>query len=172
MYHHRRCYKWFPPATIHSRARVIMLRYTRCNIVILMAATAWLILSFGSCIVCGFGSCTVFLKCPEKNLLWGHLKSTVYESYPRTIQNWRTTSATKLYPPKSLCYIRYTSTWLQHNCWLTVQTLYALYAMYILMPERISQGHVQNGRRATFSWPTLYKQTYEIKHPNFVMNNV
>jgi len=27
---------------------------------------------------------------------------------------------------------------------------------YILTPERISQGHVQNGKRATFSWPTLY----------------
>ena len=32
----------------------------------------------------------------------------------------------------------------------------SLYAIYILTPERISQGHVQNGRRATFSWPTLY----------------
>ena len=28
--------------------------------------------------------------------------------------------------------------------------------LYILTPERISQRHVQNGRRATFSWPTLY----------------
>ena len=43
---------------VSSRA-VTMLRYTRCNIVILMAATAWLMLYFSSCIVCGFDSYTV-----------------------------------------------------------------------------------------------------------------
>jgi len=75
-----------PPASIHSCAR-LMLRYTRCNIVILMAATAWLMLSFGSCIVCGFDSHTVLFKCPQKKFLpRGHLKSTVYESNPPTIQ--------------------------------------------------------------------------------------
>jgi hypothetical protein len=37
---------------VNSRA-VTMLRYTRCNIVILIAATAWPMLSFSSCIVCG-----------------------------------------------------------------------------------------------------------------------
>ena len=58
-----------------------------------------------------------------------------------------------LQPSKSLCYIGYTSTWWQHDYWRTVQTLHAI---YILTPERISQGHVQNGRRVTFSWPTLY----------------
>ena len=47
----------------YSCARVIMLRYTRCNIVILMAATAWLMLSFSSCIVCGFDSYIVLFKC-------------------------------------------------------------------------------------------------------------
>ena len=31
-----------------------------------------------------------------------------------------------------------------------------LHAVYILTPERISQGHVQNGRWDTFSWPTVY----------------
>jgi len=46
-----------------------MLRYTRCNIVILMAATAWLVLSFSS-----------------ENFLWGHLKITAYESNPHSIQ--------------------------------------------------------------------------------------
>ena len=71
-------------------------------------------------------------------------------------RNWRTTSATQLQPSESLCYIGCTSTWWQHDCWLSVQTLYAI---YILTPERISQGHVQNGRRATFSWPTLYNST-------------
>jgi len=63
-----------------------MLRYTRCNIVILMAATAWLMSSFSSCIVCGFDSYTVLSKCPHRNFLWGHLISTVYESNPHTIQ--------------------------------------------------------------------------------------
>jgi len=67
-------------------------------------------------------------------------------------RNFRT-SATQLQPSEWLCYIGYTSTWWQHNCWLTVETLYPI---YILTPERISKGHVQNGRRATFSWPTLY----------------
>ena len=68
-------------------------------------------------------------------------------------RNWRTTSATQLQPSKSLCYIGCTSTWWQHDCWLSVQTLYAI---YILTPERISQRHVQNGRGTTFSWPILY----------------
>jgi len=43
--------------------------------------------------------------------------------------------------------------WWQQDCWLIVQTLYAI---YILTPERISRGHVQNRWRATFSWPVLY----------------
>ena len=93
--------------------------------VILMAATAWLMLSFSSCAVCGFDSYTVQFRCPQR----------------------------KLQPSKSLSYITYTSTQWQHDCWLTVQTLYAI---YIPTPERISQGHVQNGRRASFSWPTMY----------------
>jgi len=66
---------------VNSRA-VSMLRYTRCNIVILMAATVWLMLSFISCI-----------SPPPPpppwgwiNFLWGHLKTTVYESNPHTIQ--------------------------------------------------------------------------------------
>ena len=62
--------KWLPPASIQSCARLIMLRYTRCCIVILMAATAWLMLSFSSSIV----------------FLWGHLKTAVYESNLHTIQ--------------------------------------------------------------------------------------
>jgi len=37
---------------VNSRA-VTVLRYTGCNVVILMAAAAWL-MSFSSCIVCGF----------------------------------------------------------------------------------------------------------------------
>ena len=65
---------------LHTAAHVwSCLRYTRSNIVILMAATAWLMMSFSSCIVCGFDSYTVLF-------LLGHLKSTVYESNPHTIQ--------------------------------------------------------------------------------------
>ena len=44
-----------------------MLRYTRCNVVILMAATAWLMMSFSSCIVCGFDSYTVHFKGAQRN---------------------------------------------------------------------------------------------------------
>ena len=73
-----------------------MLRYNRCNIVILMAATAWLMLSFSSCI-------------------W----KVRYTNQIRTrYRNWSTTSATQLQPSKSLRYIGYTSTWWQHDCWL------------------------------------------------------
>jgi len=96
-----------------------MLRYTRCNTVILMAATAWLMLSFSSCIVCGFDSYTVLFnfspppprgegeKFSQKdtwNVLFTNQIRTRYK-------NWRT-SATQLQPSKSLCYIGYTSTWL------------------------------------------------------------
>ena len=64
-----------------------MLRYTGCNIVIVMDATAWLMLYCSSCIVCGFDSYTVLLKCPRgRNFLRGHLNSTVYKSNPHTIQ--------------------------------------------------------------------------------------
>jgi len=87
---------------------------TRCNVVILMAATAWLMLSFSSCIVCGFDSYTVLFKWPQRKFL----------SPPRTrYRNWRTKSATQ--SSKLLCYIGYTSTWWQHDCWLTVQTHHA-----------------------------------------------
>ena len=57
-----------------------------------MAANACLMLSFSSCIVCGFDSFTVRFKHPHRwwggrrNFLWGHLKSTVNESNPHTIQ--------------------------------------------------------------------------------------
>ena len=87
------------------------------------------------------------------NFLWGNGKVRYTNQIRTRYRNWRTTSATQLQPSKSLCYIGYTSTWWQHDCWLTVQTLYAI---HILTAERISQGHVQNGRQDTFSWPTLY----------------
>jgi len=43
-------------------------------------------MSFSSCIVRGFDSYTVLFKCHQRNFLRGHLKSTVYESNPRKIQ--------------------------------------------------------------------------------------
>ena len=73
-------------------------------------------------------------------------------------RNCSTTPITLLQTSKSLGYIQYTTTWWQHDCWLTVHTHYPI---YIQPPERISQGHVQNGRRATFSLSTLYN-TYRI----------
>ena len=57
----------FSGELVNSRA-VTVLRYTRCNIVILMAATAWLMLSFSSCILCGFDSYTVLFKCPQREV--------------------------------------------------------------------------------------------------------
>jgi len=71
---------------------VNMFRYTRCTIVIMMAATAWLML-------------TVLFKCPQRKVRYTNEIRTRY-------RNWRTTSATQLQPSKSLCYIGYTSTWL------------------------------------------------------------
>jgi len=60
-----------------------------------MAATAWLMLSFSSGIVCGLDSYTLLFKCPQRrgrNFLWGRLKSTVYKSNPHTIQELKDTS--------------------------------------------------------------------------------
>jgi len=83
-----------------------------------------------------------------------HDTETERQHQPRSLQ-----------PSQSLCYIRCTSTWWQHNCSLTVQTLYAI---YILTPKRIS-GHVQNGRRANFSWPILYIYVYIFFGPTWAM---
>ena len=59
--------KCLPAASIHSCVGRIMLRYTRCNIAILMAATMWLMFYFSSCIVCGFESYIVLLQAsPDK----------------------------------------------------------------------------------------------------------
>jgi len=74
-----------------------MLRYIRCNIVILMAATVWLMLSFTSCIVCGFRSYTVLFKCPHGKVRYTNQIRTRY-------RNWRTISATQLQPSKSLLH--------------------------------------------------------------------
>ena len=65
------------------------------------------------------------------NVLWifsGDNCKVRYTNQIRTrYRNWRTSSGTQLQLSKSLCYIGYTSKWWQHDCWLTVQTLYAIY---------------------------------------------
>ena len=60
----------------------MILRYNRCNIMILMAATAWLMLSFSSCTVCGFDSYSVHFKCPQRKFL-------PHESDPHKIQEMK-----------------------------------------------------------------------------------
>ena len=146
------------PPSIHSCAHLIILRYTQCNIVILMAATAWLMLSFSSCIMWGFDSCTILFKCPQRNSLWRHLISTVYESNPCVIQELKdnishTVAAVRITMLHQV-YLNMVTAWLLTNCSNTLRK-------YVLTPERISQGHVQNGRRATFSWPILYRVSQE-----------
>ena len=76
IYHHTRFWKWLAPASIHSCARLVMLRYTRCNIVILMAATSTRLQPSKS-------------KSKSSKFLCGYLKSTVHESNPHTIQGLR-----------------------------------------------------------------------------------
>ena len=73
------------PAPIHSCA-LIMLKHTRCSMVILMAAAAWLMLSLSFCIVCEFNSYAVLFKCSQRKFLWEHLKSAAYELNPHTTQ--------------------------------------------------------------------------------------
>ena len=79
IYYHRRCCKWLPPTSIHSCASLITLRYTRCNIAILKAATARadVVLQFLYRVRIWFIYRT-FQVSPEK--------STVYEWNPHTIQ--------------------------------------------------------------------------------------
>jgi len=59
-----------------------MLKYTGYNIVILMAATAWLMLSFSSCILCGFDSHTAHFKCPQRKS--AHDTGTEVQPQPRS----------------------------------------------------------------------------------------
>ena len=88
---------------VNSRA-VTMLRYTRCNMVILMAATAWLMLSFSS------ASCADLIRIPYFSL--GTLGTYGIRIKSAHDTNRRTTSAKQLQPSKALRYMGYTSTWL------------------------------------------------------------
>ena len=104
-----------------------MLRYTRCNTVILMAATAWL-MSFSSCIGCGFDSYTVLFK----DIISYAVAAIKVTMLHRVYLNMMTAR-------------------LLTCCSNTLRNI-----LHIQTRERISQGHVQDGRRATFSWPTLF----------------
>ena len=146
MYHHRRCWKWLPPASIHSCARLIMLKYTRCNVVILMAATAWLMLSCSSCIVCGFDLYTVLFKCPQRKCLplphgeGGAVKITVTSVYLTMITR------------AQLC-IDAAGNHFQHLLWW-----YILWAFGCCINFCI---YTMLRTRATFSWPILYFSKFQ-----------
>jgi len=104
-----------------------------------MAAAAWL-MSFSSCIVCGFDSYIVLFKCPqrnflwghlgvggERNFLWGHLKSMVYESNPHTIQELKDIShAVAAFKITMLhqVYLNMVTAQLLTNCSNTLRNIY------------------------------------------------
>ena len=137
-----------------------MLVYTRCNKVILMAATAWLMLSFSSCIVCGFVSYTP----PSgwwRNFLWGHSKITVYESNPHTMQELKDISHTvaairitmlhRVYLNMiRLCAAVYwcSGNHLQHLLWWYILSGFGYCINFCI--------YATPRTRTTFPWPTRY----------------
>jgi len=139
-----------------------MLRYTRCNIVILMAATAWLMLSFSSCIVCGFDSHTVLFKCNQRKSPPPGRDLRIYESNPHTIQELKDNIS------HAVAAIRITTL---HRVYLTMTRRAQLcidaggnHFQHLLWWYILSAfGYCINFRiyamlrtRATFSWPILY----------------
>jgi len=142
-----------------------MLRYTRCNMVILMAATAWRMLSFCPSVPV---SCAdlfrvpYFSSAPEK-FLWGHLKSTVYESNPHAIQELmdnvshavaaiKITMLHRVYlnmiRRTQLCIYAGGNHFQHPLCWYILSSFGYCINFYIYAMLRT---------RATFSWPILYK---------------
>jgi len=146
-----------------------MLRYTRCNTVILMAATAWLMLSFSSCIVCGFDSYTVLFNFSPPPPPWGggeifsegHLKCAVYESNPYAIQELKDIShavaaikVTMLHRVylnmvrRVRLYIDAEGNHFQHLLWCYILSAFGYcinFCIYAMLRTW-----------ATFSWPILY----------------
>jgi len=139
-----------------------------------MAATAWLMSSFSSCIVWGFDSYTVFFKCPQRKLLPPHpacrgifsgdtWKVRYTNQIPTRYRNWRTTSATQLQPSKSLLHGVYLNmircvqlcidaggNHLQHLLWWYTLSAFGYcidFCIYAMLRTW-----------ANFSWPTLYNQ--------------
>jgi len=74
-----------------------VLRYTRCNIVILIAATVWLMLSFSSCIVCGFDSYTVLFKCPQRKFLSAHTIQELKDNISHAVAAIKVTMLHRVY---------------------------------------------------------------------------
>ena len=124
-----------------SRA-VTMLRYARCNIVILMAAT-------------GVADVLQFLY---RVRVWFVYRT--FQLFPEKICHAvAAIKITMLHPSESLCYIGYTSTWLDVRSCVLMQeatTFQHLLWWYMLL----AFGHCINfcicamlRTRATFSWP-------------------
>ena len=143
-----------------------------------MAATAWLMLSSSSCIVCGFDSYTVLYKCPpgrgEKFSLGtleeygiriksAHGTGTEGQHQPRSLQ-----------PSKSLYYIGYTSTWLDVcNCVLmqeatTFNIFYDGISFQNLATVLISVFTLCYGPGLVFRDPSVYQN---IKYLSVAMEN-
>ena len=81
------------------------------------------------------------------------------ENYDIRIKSANDTGTEGQHQPRSCSHQNHyvTSVIPQHGDSTTVDlNVQTLYEICILTPERISQGHVQSGRRATFSWSTLY----------------
>ena len=121
---------------------------------ILMAATAWL-MSFKSCIVCGFDSYTVIFSGDT----W---KSTVYGSIPHTIRDLKDNISHAVAAIKiamlhriyldvisraQLC-IDAGGNHLQHLIWWYIISKFGYCINFCI--------HAMLRTRATFSWPTLY----------------
>jgi len=78
-----------------------MLSYTRCNIVIFMAATAWLMLSFSSCIVCGFDSHTGQISPPPPGSVGVGISLGTPEKYDIRIKSAHDTGTEGQHQPRS-----------------------------------------------------------------------
>ena len=118
-----------------------------------MAATAWWMLFFSSCIVCRFDLYTILFKCCQRKFLWGHLKSTLYELNPHTIQELKdnishTVAAIKITMLHQV-YLNMVTAGLLTNCSNTLCNIHTN------TRENITRT-CANGRQATFLWPTLY----------------
>jgi len=129
-----------------NRRAVTMLRYIRCNMVILMAATEWLMLSFSFYIVCGFDSYTVLFKWPQRKFL--------------PLPRWE--GREKFQPSQSLFYIGYTSKWFDvRRCVLmqeatTCNISYGGTSFQYLATVLVSVFTLCYGPGLLLCWSTLY----------------
>ena len=110
-----------------------------------------------------------------RNFLWGRLKSTVYESNPRTIQELKDisshaavaikiTTLHRVYPnmvrPAQLC-IDAGGNHFQHLLWRYILSAFGYrinFCIYAMLRTR-----------ATFSWPTLYNNNNNIINWNWIV---